>query len=380
MIEIIDEKLSLYNAETGNELDYKVETVDSGEADIDKEGYEHFMLKEIIEQKFTIKEATNYPEEELKEFVQALKEANVVYTVGAGTASFAAGEIAYYLRKVAGLKAIELKSYEMGSYKDILGRGDIMIAVSQSGETADTIEALEFAKEKGVKIASIVNMLGSTITRLSDYAFYTRSGPEICVASTKAFTAQVTWGYLVAYTLVGKYEEAQKNISVLTQNMSNYFSDELFEQIKAIADRLKDKDHFFVLGRDANYYIALEGALKVKEITYKHFEGFAAGELKHGVIALIDKGTPVFCIVSKDAAKDDMISAAAEVKTRGAWTIGVGQVKSDFYDEYIEVPDAGDLSPMVNVVPFQLCSYFLGLVLGNSIDKPRNLAKSVTVK
>jgi len=160
MVDINDEKLEISDVKTGNKIEFVVKTVDQGAVDIDKEGYEHFMLKEIVEQRYTIKEATNYREEELKDFIDALKKSSVIYTVGAGTAAYAAGEIAYYLRKVARIKAIELKSYEMGSYRDIMKEGDLMIAVSQSGETADTIEALEFAKQKGVKIASIVNMLG----------------------------------------------------------------------------------------------------------------------------------------------------------------------------------------------------------------------------
>lgn len=380
MVEIKNKKLFLFDVKTGNKLEYKVKTIDEGEVEIDKEGYEHFMIKEIIEQKFTIKEASNYSESELKDIVAAIKKAGVVYTIGAGTAGYAAGEIAYYLRKIAKVKAIELKSYEMGSYKDIMQKDDLMIAVSQSGETADTIEAIEFAKERGVKIASVVNMVGSTTTRISDYPFFSRSGPEICVASTKAFTAQVSWGYLLANTVAGKYSEAKKVIEGLSACLQDYFSDELFEQMKTMADRLKDQEHFFILGRDANYYIALEGALKIKEITYKHFEGFAAGELKHGVIALVEKGTPVFCILSDDEVKSDMISAAAEVKARGAWTIGIGQVSHKVFDEFVETPVAGNLSAIANVIPFQLTSYFLALLLGNSIDKPRNLAKSVTVK
>ncbi|MBD3280684.1 SIS domain-containing protein, partial [Candidatus Dojkabacteria bacterium] len=381
MVEIEGGELNLYEVENGNEVEYEVQTVEPGEVEIDKEGHEHFMIKEIIEQQYTIKEASNYSEEELSELVEAIKNAKNVYTVGAGTASYAAGQIAYYLRKIAKVNALELKSYEMDSYKDLIGEGDVMLAVSQSGETADTIEALEFGQKNGAKIASIVNMMGSTITRMSDYKFYSRSGPEICVASTKAFTAQVSWGYLVANAVAGNYGEAKSKISKAADELQNYFTEELFEQVKALADRIKDEEHFFVLGRGMNYYISLEGALKVKEITYKHFEGFAAGELKHGVIALVDKGTPVFCVVSDDEVKNDMISAAAEVNARGAFTIGIGDnPEQDFFEGFIEAPQVGDLSPITNVIPFQLVSYFLGLVLGNSIDKPRNLAKSVTVK
>ncbi len=380
MVNIENEDIELFDVKTDKKIKFEIEEVSEGAVDIDKEGYEHFMLKEIVEQKYTIKAAANYTKEELKPLLNAIKKADTVYTIGAGTAAYAAGQIAYYLRKIAGKKAIELKSYEIGSFKHTFQKRDLIIAVSQSGETADTIESLEIAKKKGLKVASIVNMMGSTISRISDYKYYSRSGPEICVASTKAFTAQVSFGYLVANAIAGKFDEAQNTIGLLSKGLESYFTPELFEQIKSLADRLKEKDHFFVLGKDANFYIALEGALKVKEITYKHFEGFAAGELKHGVIALIEKGTPVFCIVSDDEVQNDMISAVAEVQARGAFTIGIGQVESKFFAEHIKTQDAGDFSAISNVIPFQLLSYFLGLVLGNSIDKPRNLAKSVTVK
>ena len=317
---------------------------------------------------------------ELKPLLAAIRKAGTVYTVGAGTASFAAGEIAYFLRKYAKVRAIELKAYETGSYRKLFGKGDLLIAVSQSGETADTLEAVGLARAKGAKIASIVNMIGSTLTRISDLPYFSRTGPEICVASTKAFTAQCAWGLLVAKSLSGQYKDYRKQVQQLSFKLEKYFDTPLLVRIKAIARRLKTPEHFFVLGKGQNYYIAVEGALKVKEITYKHFEGFAAGELKHGVIALIEKGTPVFVIVSDDEDKADMLSAAAEVKARGAWVVGVANEDNELFDDFIRTLPAGELDPLTNVIPFQLLSYYLGVALGNSPDKPRNLAKSVTVK
>lgn len=372
--------LKLYDVRTGEEIEFEVKPLDHDNVEVDKEGYDHFMLKEIVEQQFTIKEAISYTEEELEPLVAAIKAANQVYTVGAGTAGFAAAQIAFFLRKYANVPATELKSYEMQSYKELFSDRDVLIAVSQSGETADTIEAIEFAKDKGAKIASIVNMVGSTITRMSDIAYLSRTGPEICVASTKAFTAQMAWGLLLSHTVAGKYREAETQIHHTADLLENYFTPSLFDEIKSLAKKLKGHEHFFVLGKGQNYYVALEGALKVKEITYKHFEGFPAGELKHGVIALIDKGTPVFVIVSNDETKDDMLSAAAEVKARGGYTIGVAKEENEVFDESIITADMGITDPIVNVVPFQLLSYFLAVELGNSPDKPRNLAKSVTVK
>jgi glucosamine--fructose-6-phosphate aminotransferase (isomerizing) len=312
--------------------------------------------------------------------VDKIKSAGTIYTVGAGTAAFAAGQIAYYLRRYAGVKAIELRSYEMNSYKDLFTEDDLVIAVSQSGETADTIEALEYAKSKGAEIASIVNMVGSTITRMSDYPYHSRSGPEVCVASTKAFTAQIAWGLLLTFTIAGVHERARDFIETLTEELEDYFVEDTFEILQKIAKSLVEYEHVFVLGKGQNFYISLEGALKIKEITYKHFEGFSAGELKHGVIALIEEGTPVFCIISEDEHKADMMSAIAEVSSRGAKTYVIGKEDNELFDEFIQTPDAGIADAIANVIPFQLISYYLGIELGNTPDKPRNLAKSVTVK
>lgn len=380
MVEYKDKQLKLSEVKSGKELKMKVRELDETQTEINKDGFDHYMIKEIVEQQHTIKEATSYSEEELKPLVDAIKKSTTVYTVGAGTANFAAGQTAFFLRKIANVKAIELKSYEIDSYKDLFTKDDLVIAFSQSGETADTVEALEFAKEKGAKIASVVNMVGSTTSRISDYPYFCRSGPEICVASTKAFTAKQAWGLLLAGSLAGKHDEYQKKIHKAADKLKEYFTPELFKKIEDLSTQLMEKEHFFVLGRGQNYYIALEAALKVKEITYKHFEGFAGGELKHGVIALIDKGTPVFVIASNDADYENMLSATAEVKARGAWVIGVGQQDNELYDNYIETIETGGIDSLTNVIPFQLISYYLALKLGNNPDKPRNLAKSVTVK
>lgn len=368
-----------YSVKTGEPIKHIVKEIDISISKIDREGYDHFMLKEIVEQKDTIREAIQYTDAELKPLVDAIK-GGKVYTVGAGTASFAAGQIAWFLRNYAGIDAESLKSYEVGSYRKIFKEGDLMIAVSQSGETADTIEAVEIAKENGVKVASIVNMVSSTLTKLSDYSYLSRSGPEICVASTKAFTAQISWGLLLTYAVIGKSEEAREAIKKASDYLQVYFTEELFGQIREIAKEIKQNEHFFVLGREQNFQIAQEGALKVKEITYKHFEGFSAGELKHGVIALIEEGTPLFAIISEDEHKSDLMSAVAEVKARGAKVIAISQEPNELFDIHIPSTDMGIADPIVKIVPMQLLSYFLGVELKRDPDKPRNLAKSVTVK
>lgn len=381
-------------------LEYKISSIKDGKIkkanvkilkyqyeDIDKGKYDHFMLKEIVEQQKTILYATDYTSKELEPLVKAVKKSRKVYLLGAGTAGFAAGQIAYFLRTLAGVDALDIKSYEFKSFLPVISSDDLIIAISQSGETADTIEPLEVFKKMGCKIASIVNMYGTTISRMSDFEYYTNAGPEICVASTKVFTAQSAWGYLLAMSIVGKEKTAHKRLKELSKSMSSLFTPKSFQYIKSqICKALKDHEHFFILGKGENAAIAFEGALKIKEISYKHVEGFSSGELKHGVIALVEKGTPVFGIIpSKENIDDskDLVSAMEQVKARGALTIGIGSSEFsnlEIFDYYISTPQINSLGSIANVVPFQLISYFLSLLLGNNIDKPRNLAKSVTVK
>ena len=351
--------------------------------DVNKDQYDHYMIKEIEQQKDTIIRATKYTQTEIEPLIKLIKKSNTVYTVGAGTAGYSADQIAYYLRKISNIKALSIKSYEVESYRELFNKKDILIALSQSGETADTIEAIEMAKDKGVKIISIVNMPSSSISRISDLTFMSNAGPEVCVASTKVFTSQISFGYLLAKTYVGEYRKAKKELNTLSKNLTTYFNSNTYTNIKEIVQNISRQQHFFVLGKGQNYHIAQEGALKIKEISYKHFEGFSAGELKHGVIALVEKGVPVISIISKDGNEQDMLSSTQEVKARGAHTVGIGDREfSNFecFDNFIPVAQTEELKSISNVIPFQLISYFLSLELGNNIDKPRNLAKSVTVK
>ncbi|MHC1716791.1 MAG: glutamine--fructose-6-phosphate transaminase (isomerizing) [Candidatus Dojkabacteria bacterium] len=383
MVEIDPNYIKVINIQSMSVKEIKVKKLKLQYQNIDKGKFKHFMLKEIVDQKETILFATNYSEKELEPLVVKAKRARKVYTIGAGTAGFAAGQIAYFLRNIADIDAQDLRSYEYRSYLPIINSKDLIIALSQSGETADTIEALEEFKKKGCKICSLVNMLGTTISRMSEYEFYTNSGPEICVASTKVFTAQCAWGYLLAMTIAKKHKEAHKNIKNISLDLNRMYKQKVFDYLKDIVKSIYKKEHMFILGKGENFNIALEGALKIKEISYKHVEGFASGELKHGVIALVEKDTPVFGIISDNEDSKDLISAMEQVKARGAVTIGVGSEKfkkNSIFDWYIVTPQLQTLSSISNVIPFQLLSYFLSVKLGNNIDKPRNLAKSVTVK
>jgi len=381
-VHISDGEIEITNILTKKKKALKIHVLKNKYVELGKGEYKHYMLKEIVEQQNTIINATQYTKKELKPLVEDIKKAHRIYIVGAGTAGFAAGQIAYYLRNIAGIDAQDVKSCEFKSYLNILQREDMVIAVSQSGETADTIEVLELAKKKRCKIASIVNMLGTTITRMSNHQYFTNAGPEICVASTKVFTSQCSWGYLLAKTIVNEYDQAQEDIATLAKRLGTFLGEDTYKNIKKIVKKIKGSEHLFVLGKGTNANISLEGALKIKEISYKHIEGFMAGELKHGVIALIEEGTPVFGIISDDQDSKDMISSMEQVKARGALTIGIGDKKynTDLFDFFIPTPQVNGLSGISNVIAFQLVSYFLSLELGNNIDKPRNLAKSVTVK
>ncbi len=385
MVEIDNQNISIHNILTNKQKKIQIKEMKHQFSEIDKGKYPHYMLKEIADQKQTLLYATDYTEKDLKPLITSIKKAEKIYVVGAGTAGFAAGQVAYYLRTIANIDARDIRSYEFTSYLPIISKKDLVIALSQSGETADTIEAIEQLKQKGCKVASLVNMYGTTLSRISDLEFYTNSGPEICVASTKVFTSQCAWGYLLSMTVANRYKEGKKNIKNLSKSITSLFNSSTTSHIKNIVKKIKNKQSIFILGKGDNFSIALEGALKIKEISYKHTEGFTAGELKHGIIALIEKDTPVFGIIpaSKNTESKDMINAMEQVKARKALSIGIGSKdfsKREVFDEYVIVPDAGDLTNIANVIPFQLISYYLSVALGNNIDKPRNLAKSVTVR
>lgn len=345
-----------------------------------KNGHPHYMIKEIMEQPQSVKSISNYTQKQLNPLVRAIDQARTVYTIGAGTASFAAAQIAYYLRTIGKTHTVELAAYEADSYLRLMNSNDLIIAISQSGETADTIAALESAKSKGVKIASIVNMPLSTITRLSDYPFMAKAGPEICVLSTKTFTAQICWGYLLASTIAGKHSKATTQLHNFSQILQELLAGNLPNSCKRLAKELVRYQHAFVLARGQNYAIARETALKIKEVTYRHYEAFSAGELKHGVIALIEDKTPVWIISSNDSHSPHIINAAQEVKARGATLIGINKTHNEIYDHQITLPDAGDLDPLVNLIPAQLTAYYMAVELNLDPDKPRHLAKSVTVQ
>lgn len=377
-----------------------IQKLDIELAAIEKGGYDHFMLKEIFEQPQTIfdslrgrldAKAGTLTLGGLREHMDLLKEAQRIIIVACGT-SWHAGLVAEYMIEELCRIPVEVEYASEFRYRNpVVGKGDVIIAVSQSGETADTLVAMESAKEKGAIILGVCNVVGSSIARLSNAGVYTHAGPEIGVASTKAFTAQ-----LAVLALIGLKVAQQRG--TISEQRFQHLLDELEaisdkvattlllnDQIKAIAAKYKDARDFLYLGRGYNFPVALEGALKLKEISYIHAEGYPAAEMKHGPIALVDENLPVVFVATKDSYYEKIVSNIQEIKARKGMVIAVttegDQVIPGMADDVIVVPEADELvAPIISVIPMQLLAYHIGVEKGLDVDKPRNLAKSVTVE
>jgi glucosamine--fructose-6-phosphate aminotransferase (isomerizing) len=279
-----------------------------------------------------------------------------------------------------GVDAQAIGAYEFEPHAQFINNKTICIAISQSGETADTIIAAKLAKKNGAHLVGIINARGTTLERLADTVMLVGSGPEIAVISTKAFTAQLSTLYQLAMACSDKYEEAQHNIQHLGETLNTWLNDKTKNEILELAKQLVEKEHIYIIGKHINHAAAMECALKIKETSYIHAESFAAGELKHGVIALIEQGTPCIVIGSNDNLTGEIRSSAAELKARGATIIGIAPFEATEFDQHIKTPDLGDLTVFPNIVVGQLLGYFAAIGRGADPDKPRNLAKSVTVK
>ncbi len=367
---------------------------------IEKGGYEHFMLKEIYEQPQVILDCMrgrmNAEQGWIKlggitEYAARINNAKRIIITACGT-SWHSGLIAEYLIEELARVPVEVEYASEFRYRNpIVNEKDVVIAISQSGETADTLAAIELAKGRQALIYGICNVIGSSIARASHAGSYTHAGPEIGVASTKAFSAQVTILTLLALQLAqAKGTISQSRLRQILYELEQIPSKitealEMNDKIKEIAARYKDAHNFLYLGRGLSFPIALEGALKLKEISYIHAEGYPAAEMKHGPIALIDENMPVVFIATNMSAHEKIISNIQEVKARKGKVIAIvnkgdSEIKS-LADELIELPETDDLlSPLVSIVPLQLLSYHIALLRGCNVDQPRNLAKSVTVE
>jgi glucosamine--fructose-6-phosphate aminotransferase (isomerizing) len=377
-----------------------IQKLDLELAAIEKGGYEHFMLKEIHEQPETIHDclrgrllpdAGQIVMSGVENHLDALMHAKRILIVACGT-SWHAGLVAEYIIEELCRIPVEVEYASEFRYRNpIIHPGDVIIAISQSGETADTLVALENAKEKGAFIFGVVNAVGSSIARLSHAGAYTHAGPEIGVASTKAFTGQLAVLMMIAMK-VGfakgtitqeRYHNLMHELNAVPEKVKEILADT--SKIEAIANKYKDAADFLFLGRGYNFPVALEGALKLKEISYIHAEGYPAAEMKHGPIALVDEKLPVVFVATKDTYYEKIVSNIQEIKARKGQVIAVVSqndvIIPDMANDVMFVPEADELiAPLLSVIPLQLLSYYVGVAKGLDVDKPRNLAKSVTVE
>ncbi|MCW5900128.1 MAG: glutamine--fructose-6-phosphate transaminase (isomerizing) [Flavobacteriales bacterium] len=367
---------------------------------LEKGGYDHFMLKEIHEQPRSIRDSMrgrlNLAKGEvvlggIKDHEQRFVNAKRILIVGCGT-SWHAGLVGEYLFEELARIPVEVEYASEFRYRNpVVGEDDIVIAISQSGETADTMAAIELAKSRGATIIGICNVVGSSIARVTHAGSYTHAGPEIGVASTKAFTAQVTVLTLMALMVgqrkgtlnTSQFHRLINELDSIPDKVQKVLGSEA--QIKYIADIYKDATNALYLGRGYSFPVALEGALKLKEISYIHAEGYPAAEMKHGPIALIDEEMPVFVIATKGASYEKVVSNIQEVKARKGKVIAIvtegDTVVRGMADHVIEIPETADaLVPLLSVIPLQLISYHIAVMRGCNVDQPRNLAKSVTVE
>ncbi|MBN2160041.1 MAG: glutamine--fructose-6-phosphate transaminase (isomerizing) [Spirochaetes bacterium] len=380
-------------------IDKKIEDIDWDITSIEKAGFDHFMLKEIFEQPETIRNAFrgramrdtgSIRLDGLRLSEEELNEVRRVIFIACGT-SWHAGLIGEYLIEEYARIPVEVEyASEFRYRKPILMKGDLVIVISQSGETADTLAALREARSKGIKVLGITNVVGSTIARECDGGIYIHAGPEIGVASTKAFTSQVTVLIMLALMLAHRHDLTAEELHVYIEQL-HAIPDMVREvlsssdYIRSIAEQLKSNKNFLYLGRGVNFPVALEGALKLKEISYIHAEGYPAAEMKHGPIALIDENMPVVFIAPKDIIYDKIVSNMEEVKARGGKIIAIATTGDEdirrYSDHVIYVPEVRKMvSPLLTVVPLQLLAYHIAVLRGCDVDQPRNLAKSVTVE
>lgn len=379
IVELEQDNIKYYNSE-GKEITKEVKeyagTIDS----ISKNGYDHFMLKEINEESEVVKNILNlYTKNNKIKDIYNIKKYKNIDIVACGSASFAGQIGKYYIERYANIKTEVYYASEYRYQKNFFTKDTLVILISQSGETADTLAALKLAKENGINTLAIVNRRDSSIAREADSVIYTEAGIEVAVATTKAYLAQVLILLLLAFKDNNKETKLLEDLKLLPNLITKYINEYDYSNI---ANILKDKEHIFYLGRGIDYYLSMEGSLKLKEISYIHSEAFQAGELKHGSISLIDKDFGVVSVVTDKTISDKTISNLKEVSARGAKIITITNIKDNNFADYtILVEDYDEiLNPLLVIVPMQMLAYNVAKLRDCDIDKPRNLAKSVTVE
>ncbi len=373
---ILNDECKIYDLVAEKEIEKDISIIEWTAEQATKTGYPHFMLKEIVEEVEVSKHALDQDPIKLAGIVKLLHQAKNVYFLGSGTSYRACLIASIYFAKFTHRNFMPILGSEFKTYQNLFDNETVLFAISQSGETADVLEGIRIAKSKGSKVISLVNVMGSTIMRESDQYLTLNAGPEIAVASTKAFTSQVIILVLLAFALNNQLSEGKDQLNEVIDQFEIIIKQSDF--IKELSKKVLNKQNLFLIGRGVAFPVAMEGELKIKEIAYIHADALAGGELKHHTLALIEPGISCIALVPNDETKDDMINNIMQIKARGGIITGISSEKLDIFDHYISLGKVA-LEPIAMIPILQLIAYHLSVLRGNDPDFPRNLAKSVTV-
>jgi len=378
---ILGKKVSVFSLPRGNKIKPKKHKLNWKFKEEERGNFKHFFLKEIYEEPRVI-ENTLLILPQIRKLAELIKKAFGTFFIACGSASYAAIGGVYLFSKIAKKHVNFSVGSEFKYIEDFVTSKTLVVPISQSGESIDVIEPVNRAKsEKKAKIAAIVNVLGSTLYRISDFKLLLGAGSEKAVVATKSFIAMLSVLMLTAYMLSGDRIKGEKLVRKAAKNIREILQSRYINKIKKLARRLKNKEHIYIIGRGLSYAVALEAALKIKEAACLHAEAFPGGELKHGVIALIEKETPCLVFAPNDETYDDVISNAQEIRARGGYVVGIGPQDNGAFDEFLPTEDIGEATLLSQTAISHLLGYYLALERGiKDPDKPRNLAKSVTVK
>lgn len=380
MVVVSDSDIELYDVASGKKKEITKQTLTWDASSSERGDFEHFMLKEIYEQPGLIADIAKNGTESAEKLAKLIHDAYGTYFVGCGTAAYACIAASYLFSKIAQFHINWAVGSEFSYHLDFLTKKSLVVALSQSGETMDILESVKAAKQRGARIASLVNVQGSTLYRESDYPFLIGAGPEKGVASTKAFIAKLSHIILTAFALKGDVSKGSEILMKASKAGEKILSPEYISSIQDLVKDIRHAQDMYIIGRGISYPASLEAALKIKEISYIHAEGFAAGELKHGPLALIEKGTPCVVFAPNDETFGANLAGAMEMRARGGFIIGISPKPHEVFDRYLPVEEAGEASIIPSVMVAQLLAYYVTVEKGLDPDKPRNLAKSVTVK
>ena len=377
---VSDKNVKVVNVRTNKPMTFKPQKLNWSVTQVNLGKYPHYMIKEIHEQPKIITDIAQTTSTHVEKLAAIIKKSFGTYMVGCGSASYVCIAGSYLFSKIAKRHVNWAIGSEFGYHLDFLTSKSLVMALSQSGETMDTLESIKKARIRGAKIFALVNVMGSTLYREADYKMLVGAGPEKSVASTKALTAKLAHLTLLAYALAGKIGEGKKVVLQAAASTKQILSPVNIKRLQNLANKLKNARDIYVIGRGLSYPASLEAAIKIKEIAYIHAEGMAAGELKHGPLALVEKGVPCIAFLPNDETYGANLAGAMEMKARGGYIVGISYKPHEVFDYYIPVADAREATIIPNVVVGQLLAYYLTIELGLDPDKPRNLAKSVVVK